>query len=190
MTTPRMVLMANIDKVGGAQRVVHVVAQALAERGYPVDLVGVAPFAPRHGFADPAFRAHPHARAVRATGFGADDSPAPVRPPPDRPAIRPGPRPGRRWATCSPTGRRASSVTSQVWAMKSTSPRSRTWAVIAQYHSSFEAAAWRGRCRCTRTSTTRVTLLTPEDVESFRRAGLNGTAWLPNPLSPSAGGAG
>jgi hypothetical protein len=55
---PRIVLMANnIDEVGGAQRVVHVVAAGLATRGYPVDLVGVTPHEPRHDFGvDPRVR--------------------------------------------------------------------------------------------------------------------------------------
>jgi glycosyltransferase involved in cell wall biosynthesis len=60
------------------------------------------------------------------------------------------------------------------------------WAVIGQYHSSYEAAA-AGRDLPRALELYRdvdlFTLLTPEDAERFRRDGLNNTAWLPNPLA-------
>ena len=60
------------------------------------------------------------------------------------------------------------------------------WAVIGQYHSSFEAAAG-GRDLARSLQLYRdvdlVTLLTPTDAQSFQLAGLNATSWLPNPLA-------
>ncbi|MFM7063178.1 MAG: glycosyltransferase family 4 protein, partial [Actinomycetes bacterium] len=58
MSRPRIVILANsIEEVGGAQRVVHVLAQGFADRGYPVDRVGGAPHPYRHEFVtDPGFR--------------------------------------------------------------------------------------------------------------------------------------
>ena len=49
MTRPRIVIVAtNIDEVGGAQRVSHVVADRLARRGHAVARGGVTPFSPAH----------------------------------------------------------------------------------------------------------------------------------------------
>jgi glycosyltransferase involved in cell wall biosynthesis len=181
----------NIDEVGGAQRVVHVVAQALAERGYPVDLVGVTPYSPRHEYlADPGFRR-----------FTLMSEPWPA-PPPDaglttrlRPSVR------RRIARRSELRSQAVSalgrlladgppgivVTSQLWAMEHLAEvPHEDWAVIGQYHSSYEAAASGrdlARALALYADVDTVSLLTPEDAESFRRAGLNGTTWLPNPLA-------
>jgi hypothetical protein len=58
MSDQRIVLMANnIDEVGGAQRVVHVLAQGFAERGHDVEVVGVTPQPPVHEYPDePAYR--------------------------------------------------------------------------------------------------------------------------------------
>lgn len=192
MTTPRIVLMANnIDEVGGAQRVVHVVAQALAERGYPVDLVGVAPFAPRHEYiADPAFRRftlmpEPWPAPPQDSGLTTRLRPSVRRLIARRSSLRSQARAalGRLLADGPP----GIVVTSQLWAMEHLAEVPHAdWAVVGQYHSSFEAAAG-GRDLARAVSlyadVDTVTLLTPEDVESFRRAGLNGTAWLPNPLA-------
>jgi len=186
MTRPRLVIMANnIDEVGGAQRVVHVVAQGLAERGYPVDLVGVTPFTPRHEFvADPAFR-----RFVLMS----QEWPA-AQKAPGRVAER------RRLSEEAATalvavladGPPGVIVTSQLWAMEYVArvPHE-DWAVIGQYHSSYEAAlAGRDLKRAVDLyrEVDLFTLLTPQDADAFRRAGLNNTTSLPNPLAfwPSA----
>jgi glycosyltransferase involved in cell wall biosynthesis len=78
-------------------------------------------------------------------------------------------------------------VTSQLWAMEHLAEvPHEDWAVIGQYHSSYEAAA-AGRDLPRALELYRdvdlFTLLTSEDAERFRRAGLNNTAWLPNPLA-------
>ena len=190
---PRIVLMANnIDEVGGAQRVVHVIAQGLAGRGYAVDLVGVTPFEPRHEFiADPGFRR-----------FTLMDRTWPPPPTSDLRLARyllPSYR--RRQAERSGLANQAAQaltkvlddgprgiiVTAQLWAMETVARTAHDgWSVIGQYHSSFEAAAG-GRDLARSIELYRdvdlVTLLTPADATAFQRAGLNSTRWLPNPLA-------
>lgn len=179
MTRPRIVIMANnIDEVGGAQRVVHVVAQGLAERGYPVELVGVAPFEPRHEFiAQPAYT-----RTVLM------DSVWPA-PSPEAESTRARLRAQAidRLATLLASDSPGVVVTAQLWAMEHLAEVEHPdWAVIGQYHSSF-AAAEGGRDLARVCSlyadVDSFTLLTPQDADDFRRAGLNNTAWLPNPLA-------
>ena len=192
MTRPRIVIMANnIDEVGGAQRVVHVVAQQLGLRGYPVELVGVAPHEPRHEYVrDPAFER-----------FTLMPEPWPAPPRDARLATRLRPSVRRliarrarlRAEAVAQLGRLLASgppgivVTSQLWAMEHLAETAHDdWAVIGQYHSSYEAAA-SGRDLDRALHLYRdvdlVTLLTPEDADRFRLDGLNNTAWLPNPLA-------
>ena len=192
MTKPRIVIMANsIDEVGGAQRVVHVVAQHLALRGYPVDLVGVAPHADAHEYvADPAFR--------RFTLMG-QEWPSPPRD--NRLGTRLRPSVRRRIATRARLRAEAVQrlgevlsdgpvgivVTAQLWAMEHLAEVPHEgWAVVGQYHSSYEAAAAGrdlGRALSLYRDVDVVTLLTEEDAERFRADGLNNTTWLPNPLA-------
>lgn len=192
--TPRIILMANnIDEVGGAQRVMHVVAQGLAERGYPVDLVGVTPFEPRHEFiAEPAYRR-----------FTLMDRPWPAPAPASdfrlarylKPSIRRrhaarsrlADQAGRALAQILQDGPQGIIVTAQLWAMETVTRTPHSgWPVIGQYHSSFEAAAG-GRDLARSIELYRdvdlVTLLTPSDAVAFQRAGLNATRFLPNPLA-------
>lgn len=192
MTRPRIVIMANnIDEVGGAQRVVHVVAQHLALRGYPVDLVGVAPHSPRHEYvADPAFR--------RFT-LMPQEWPAPPRDTRLSTRLRPSvrrlisQRARLREAAIARLGEVLADgppgivVTSQLWAMEHLAETPHEgWAVVGQYHSSFEAAAAGrdlARARVLYRDVDLFTLLTPEDADRFRRQGLDNTDWLPNPLA-------
>jgi glycosyltransferase involved in cell wall biosynthesis len=193
----RVVIMANnIDEVGGAQRVVHVVAQGLAERGYPVDLVGIAPFEPRHEFVVvPAFRrvvlmsqawpSPPSGSGLRARLSSANRQRRSVRQQLHDEAVR---RLGAHLADGPP----GVVVTSQLWAMEHLAevPHDE-WGVIGQYHSSFEAAAAGRdlpRARALYRDVDAFTLLTSTDAESFRREGLDNTSWLANPLAfwPSA----
>jgi glycosyltransferase involved in cell wall biosynthesis len=192
MTKPRIVLIANnIDELGGAQRVANVVADHLARRGYPVDLVGIAPFAPRHDYGID--------RSVRRSSLMSVEWPAP---PPD----------GRLWTRLRPSIRRLIAtraalraeaiasldvllrsgppgviVTTQLWAMEHLAevPHA-AWAVVGQYHSSYEAAAAGRdlqRALDLYADVDLVTMLTAEDAHAMRRAGLNNVDWLPNPLS-------
>ena len=78
-------------------------------------------------------------------------------------------------------------VTAQLWAMEHLAEVPHDgWAVIGQYHSSFEAAAAGRdlpRALALYADVDLFTLLTTEDAAQFRRAGLNNTQWLPNPLA-------
>lgn len=192
MSKPRIVIIANnIDELGGAQRVAHVVADQLSRRGYRVELVGIAPFTPRHDYGtDPA---------VRRTSLMSAQWPAP---PPD----------SRLWTRLRPSVRRLIAkraalraeaiaslgallqdgpagiiVTTQLWAMEHVAEVPHEgWAVIGQYHSSFEAAkAGRDLARALALyrDVDLVTMLTPDDADAMRRAGLNNVSWLPNPLA-------
>lgn len=191
MTRPRIVIMANtIDEVGGAQRVVHEVAQGLALRGYPVDLVGVAPFDPVHTFIEsPAFRrfvlmSHPWPKpptpGIRARFDRANRERSRLRPQLEWEAV------GRLEEVLG-DGPPGIVVTSQLWAMEFLArvPHDE-WAVIGQYHSSFEAAAAGrdlGRALALYRDADAFALLTASDADAFRRRGLNNTTWLPNPLA-------
>jgi len=192
MSNPRLVIMANnIDEVGGAQRVAHVLAQGLAQRGYPVDLVGVAPFVPRHEFIpDPAYRtavlmsepwpAPPRGRGLRAR---LDSSNRRARGLRERLAAEA----KGSLARLLDDGPPGVIITTQLWAMEQVAlvPHDH-WAVIGQYHSSFEAAAAGRDLRRARQLYADVdafTLLTREDAAAFGREGLNNTTWLANPLA-------
>jgi glycosyltransferase involved in cell wall biosynthesis len=192
MTRPRIVIMANsIEELGGAQRVVHVLAQGLAERGYPVELVGVAPASPRHEYLqDPQFR---------SITLMSREWPAPPRQ--DRFLDRWRQSVRRTLATRAALRQEAIDrlaevladgppgivITSQLWAMEHLAevPHG-DWSVIGQYHSSFEAAAaGRDLARAVRLyrDVDRFALLTPADADRFRRQGLDNTLWMPNPLA-------
>jgi glycosyltransferase involved in cell wall biosynthesis len=192
MGRPRIVIVANsIEEVGGAQRVVHVVAQGLAERGYPVDLVGLTPHASRHEFvADPAFR--------RFT-LMSQEWPSPPREDRLLDRWRPATRRRRRrraelrreavagLAAVLADGPTGVVVTAQLWAMEHlVEVPHGEWRVIGQYHSSYEAAAAGrdlDRAISLYRDIERVTLLTPQDADRFQRAGLENTMWLPNPIA-------
>lgn len=192
MSKPRIVIMANnIDEIGGAQRVVHVVAQHLGSRGYPVDLVGVAPHLPRHEYvADPAFRRFTLMSSEwppppRDSGLGTRLRPSVRRLIGRRAALRE--EAIGRLGEVLADGPPGIIVTSQLWAMEHLAEVPHDdWAVIGQYHSSYEAAA-AGRDLPRALALYRdvdlFALLTREDAERFRRDGLNNTTWLPNPLA-------
>jgi glycosyltransferase involved in cell wall biosynthesis len=187
-----LVFMANnIDEVGGAQRVMHVVAQGLAERGYPVDLVGVTPYEPRHDFVkDPAFRrfvlmSEPWPPPPSGTGAraGRDSVNVQRRTARDRLSAQAAAELGAVLADGPP----GVLVTGQLWAMEFVAkvPHDE-WAVVGQYHSSYEAAA-AGRDLKRALDLYRdvdtFTLLTQDDADAFQRAGLNNTTALANPLA-------
>lgn len=188
----RVVLIANsIEEVGGAQRVVHVLAQGLARRGYRVDLVGIAPDPARHEYLEnPAFR--------RITVMSEPWPPPPrdnrlatrLRPS-VRAVIRRRARLRReaiaRLEAVLAEGPAGVVITAQLWAMEHLAEVPHDdWAVIGQYHSSFEAAAAGrdlDRALTLYGDVDRFVLLTPDDADQFRRRGLNNTDWLPNPLA-------
>jgi len=192
VTRPRIVIMANsIEELGGAQRVVHVLAQGLAQRGYPVDLVGVAPVSPRHEYLpDPQFRSVTLMPAEwpappREKGVLDRWRPSVRRTLATRAALRQ--QALDRLAEVLADGPPGIVITSQLWAMEHLAevPHG-DWSVIGQYHSSFEAAAAGrdlARAVLLYRDVDRFVLLTPDDADRFRREGLDNTTWLPNPLA-------
>jgi Glycosyltransferase Family 4 len=172
----RMIIMANnIDEVGGAQRVAHSLAQGFAQRGFDVDLVGVVPHEPRHRFTDdPAYRSITLAE----------------RPLPNDPAGRKRARTAilRSLQALIDQGQPGIIITTQLWAMEHLEEVDhRGWRIIGQYHSSFEAAAGgRDLARALKSyaDVDSFVLLTHEDAEAFRRAGLNNTCSIPNAGTP------
>lgn len=182
----RIVLCANnIDEVGGAQRVVHVLADGLQRSGHDVEVVGITPFEPVHPWADryprrvlmsqvwprkttQNERARAALRAEAVAGFVEI-----LKAEPRDPSII---------------------VTAQVWAMEiladalaTVDPQIRAlWSVIGQYHGAFAAAAsGRDLARVLRSysSAAVFTALTDEDAAAFGHAGLNNVQALANPLA-------
>lgn len=188
----RVVIAANtIDEVGGAQRVAHVVADGLARRGYAVDLLGIAPYLPPHDYPlDPRVRrvtlmSQEWPPPPKDLGFRARHSRATKQRLATRSLLRAEAVAGL--AALLADGPPGVIVTTQLWAMEHLAEVPHDdWAVVGQYHSSFEAAAaGRDLARAVGlyADVDLVTLLTPADADAFRRAGLNNTTWLANPLA-------
>ena len=182
----RIVLCANnIDELGGAQRVVHLLADGFHRRGHDVLVVGVTPYPQVHPYrgdyerrtlmpdvwpkkSPQTERTRAQLRSAAVNGFmeilrGAQEDPAII-------------------------------VTAQVWAMEvladafaAVSPQVRKrWRVVGQYHGSYAAAAsGRDLSRIIRSyaKATVMTALTEEDAVAFTRAGLDNVRPLANPLA-------
>ncbi|GDX31730.1 hypothetical protein LBMAG15_06640 [Actinomycetes bacterium] len=192
MSKPRVVIIANnIEELGGAQRIVHVLGQGLAERGYPTQLVGVAPHPPKHIYvAAPAYRSTTLMSACWPPAIAPSGPLGKYRP-----AVR------RRRNT---RFRLHAEAVDQLRQLLSAGPPGVIicaqlkampllqdagidgWRVIGQYHASFEAAAnsrdLRRALRNYRDVST-VALLTAQDAALFADAGLKNTRWIPNPLA-------
>lgn len=171
----RIIIMANnIDELGGAQRVVHLLAQGLGSRGHEVVVTGIVPHAAPHDYRsnpayvtttlldgpypkDAAARANLETEATAALQRILDDGP---------PGIV---------------------ITAQLWAMEHLARcRLDGWSIIGQYHSSFEAAAAGrdlGRAKAMYRDVDAFALLCNEDAASFRDAGFNNVVTMPNPLA-------
>lgn len=166
----RVVFLANnVEELGGAQRVVHVLAQGLAQRGYEVDVVGMVPHAsPHQYFKEPLYRQRTLASAVS----------------PRREARAEAERALRQFMGSGDAG---VVVTAQVWAMEHLLEVPHDgWRVIGQYHSSYEAAATgRDLARLLKAyrDVDAVLALTPEDAQRFRDHGVHGVEAMPNPLA-------
>jgi len=189
---PRVIIIANnIDELGGAQRVVHVLAQGLALRGYPIELVGVVPHPQKHRYViDPAYQ---------STTLMSETWPPPIAPSGPLGKYRPQVR--KRQATRArlraaaierlreilASGPPGVIICAQLWAMEYLRAAGYgNWKVVGQYHASFEAAAsGRDLRRALRNyqDVSTVALLTAEDAAQFADAGLRNVRWLPNPLS-------
>ena len=191
----RVVLLANsVTELGGAQRVVHMLAQGLAERGHEVTAIGIVPTPVDHVFNE--------APAYRSVTLLPEPLPPPV-PMRRRARLSPGLR--RRAARRAELRRDAIGrlqgelaggqpgilIVVQVWAMEHLaevlpSPRDGDgWRVITAYHGSFTAAAGgRDLARIQRwcAPTDAFAALTDEDARAFRASGMNNVVTMPNPL--------
>lgn len=181
----RILLCANnIDEVGGAQQVVHVLAGGLLARGHDVELVGVTPFEPRHDFESMCPRTVLMSKPWPAKTAQTERARSQLR----TQAV------SRMVELLKGAEQPSVIVTAQVWAMEivadamaALAPSARArWSVIGQYHGSFAAAAsGRDLARILRSyaSIPVFTALTGEDADAFTRAGLNNVRVMPNPLA-------
>ena len=182
----RIVVCANnIDELGGAQRVVHVLASGLLARGHDVLAVGITPFEPAHHGDDGCPRRILMSKVWPAKTAQNERA---------RAALRAEAVSGMADILTSGPDEPSVIITAQVWAMEilsdalaglSPAVRSR-WSVIGQYHGAFAAAAsGRDLSRVLRaySPVAVFTALTPEDGAAFTRAGLNNVRPMANPLA-------
>ncbi len=182
----RIVVCANnIDELGGAQRVVRVLAQGFHDRGHDVTAIGVTPFEPAHAFAGD------YATRVLMSEVWPKKSTQTER---VRANLRKEAVANMAEVLRSAGGEQSIIITAQVWAMEiladalaSVSPDVRaSWTVIGQYHGAYAAAAsGRDLDRILRSygPVSVFTALTAEDGAAFTSAGLNNVVAMPNPLA-------
>ncbi len=158
----RIVIVANtIEELGGAQRVVHHLADGLAARGHAVTLVGITAFEPAH-----PYRHGPEVRTVTVQQ-GRDMD-----------------RAVRGLQALLDEGDPGVIICAQLWAMEHLARcRLDGWRVIGQYHSSYEAAAaGRDLPRAERVyrQVDAFALLTAGDARAFAAHGFENTVVMPN----------
>jgi len=182
----RIVVCANnIDELGGAQRVVRVLAQGFHDRGHDVTAIGVTPFEPMHPFTGD------YATRILMSETWPKRSTQTER---IRANLRKEAVSNMADVLRSAGGEQSVIITAQVWAMEiladalaSVSPDvRRNWTVIGQYHGAYAAAAsGRDLDRILRSygPVSVFTALTAEDGAAFTAAGLNNVVAMPNPLA-------
>ena len=182
----RIVLCANnIDELGGAQRVVRVLANGFHERGHEVLVVGVTPFEPAHTFGGE------YETRVLMSEVWPKKTTQNER---TRAQLRKEAVLAMAEILRTQQDGRAIIITAQVWTMEiladalaAVGPEVRDrWIVIGQYHGAFAAAAsGRDLARILRSygPVPLFMALTDEDAAAFTRAGLNNVVSMPNPLS-------
>lgn len=182
----RIVLGANnIEEVGGAQRVVHLLADAFHRRGHEVLAVGMTPFDSPHPYQGD------YDQRTLMPSVWPKKTPQTER---TRAQLRNAAVEGLVEILRSVGDEPAVFITAQVWTMEiladalaavSPSVRNR-WRVIGQYHGSFAAAAGGrdlGRILRSYSKVSLVTALTAEDATAFTAAGLNNVRAMANPLA-------
>lgn len=172
----RVVVIANnIEELGGAQRIGHVLANGLQSRGFEVDLVGLVPKDPVHHYTgdvpsrtlldEPLARKRDEVIRARQRRQICD-------------ALR----------TTLSTGEPGVVITVQVWAMEHLQEIDMDgWRTIGQYHSSYEAAVQSGdihRLEAAYRAADWFTVLTEDDRRNFARHDLNNLIVLANPIDP------
>ena len=192
----RIVFLTNsASELGGAQRIVHLLAQEFALRGNDVTILGIVPPQVPHVFVEnPAYREVtllpvPLPAWVPST-WQARVTPSLRRRAAERAALRRAAVDGMAAALAS--GPSGIVIGAQVWALEHLAEVStrafnpRQWGVIAQHHGSFAAAAGgRDLARILRTcsSVDALCALTDEDAKAFRASGLNNVVTMPNPVT-------
>lgn len=172
----RVVIVANnIEELGGAQRIGHVLANGLHSRGYAVDLIGLVPKDPVHRYTGDVPR-----RTLL------DEPLAPKR----NEAIRA----RQRVQICDALSATLTEsepgvlITVQVWAMEHLRDIDLSgWRTIGQYHSSYEAAVQSGdihRLEAVYRTADWFTVLTADDRRHFARHDLNNLITMANPIDP------
>lgn len=175
----------NIDELGGAQRVVRVLAQGFHDRGHDVTAIGVTPFEPVHPFTGD------YATGILMSEQWPKKSTQTER---IRANLRKEAVSNMADVLRTAGGEPSIIITAQVWAMEiladalaSVSPEvRRSWTVIGQYHGAYAAAAsGRDLDRILRSygPVSVFTALTAEDGAAFTAAGLNNVVAMPNPLA-------
>lgn len=201
---PRVLLLANnVDELGGAQRVVHVLAQGLGERGYDVTLIGVVPHG--EGFPHDELLPADVVPAYRTERLSSARLPSVPRSSRARRRLDPSVRRAlrsrvraeevvvQRLQEILDGGPAGIAITAQLWAMEflircslGNMANEDHWRVIGQYHSSFEAAA-RGRdldrARQVYRDVDVLLALTAIDADQFTKAGFANASWMENPLA-------
>jgi glycosyltransferase involved in cell wall biosynthesis len=171
----RIVLLANnVDELGGAQRVVQVLAGGFASRGYEVTIVGVESIGDRAPHQSNTYQVERLLEKSYPKEVGAElDS------------LRAGAL--RKLQSILDSGEPGILISAQVWAMEHGLDCDLSgWRTIGQFHSSIEAAAFgKDLDRILRTyrDVDQFLALTAVDAVRFTQAGLNNASWLPNPLA-------
>lgn len=170
----RVVLIANnIEELGGAQRIAHVLADGFASRGYGVDLIGLVPKEPVHDYGN-------RGRTLL------NEPLAPKRDRERRAAQRHRILDGLQEILA--TGSPGVLITVQVWAMEHVREVDYGgWRAIGQYHSSYQAAVASGdlnRLVHAYADADWFTALTESDARAFVPHGLNNVIAMANPIHP------
>lgn len=199
-TSQRVVFIANnVEELGGAQRVVHTLAEGLSQRGHDVTVIGVVPATVPHG----AGMSSTATTSYRQITLLAEPLPPPL------PGSGMRTRLGRAFRARQAVRQRLRDeavtalgavlnagspgivVSAQVWAMEHLRevPKRqfdpRQWRIIGQYHASYRAAATgRDLVRLQRSyaEVDVVTALCDEDRRAFIAAGLPHTITMTNPV--------
>jgi glycosyltransferase involved in cell wall biosynthesis len=166
----------NIDEIGGVQRVGHTLARQFAQRGHRVRLIGVRPFTPKHDYAsdDAGYSTHVLGEAG----------------PPGANQVTP--HDLQNLNALFGSAETGIVICMQVWAMRWVAAADTAHLrVLGQSHESFMASVGPVDKKYSRYNRIMrlyrnidcTLLLTRADADHFRRAGLNNTAVLPNPVT-------
>jgi glycosyltransferase involved in cell wall biosynthesis len=179
----------NIDELGGLQRVAHLLAGLLSERGHRVRLIGIRPFTPVHAYASPdaAYTTHVigvAARRGRRSALG--NRPQPL----EQPTAQDIERLNEIFASAGDGIVICMQVHAMTWVAAAETSHLR---VIGMSHESFMASVGSSRgsrvpSRFRRIGATyreidAFLLLTRADADQFRRVGFNNTGVMPNPVA-------